>query len=203
MSPLPTTMSRKIFFAVAFCFASASAKFVHISSPVITNWGAWGHYEPCPPGTYVYGFQLIAESTQGFFGGDSALNGINLLCISPAVRRNASTSAATKISSAIGHEGYPRRVMECPDPYFANGFQLRSENFQGWYVDDTAANNLLLHCTNGRYIVGDGESRGLWTGIQKCPRGLVICGIQTQVEEPSKFDDTALNNVMMGCCEPV
>ncbi|CAG7689985.1 unnamed protein product [Allacma fusca] len=206
-SPLMCMLWMKLF-TDCWTLSSAIAQSILIPSPEVTNWGEWGPYEQCPPGSFVYGFQLTVESDQGFFGDDSALNGINLLCISPVVRRNtpefrsrnASINGVTKISSTVGHEGNLRHAFECPDPFFANGFELRSENDQGWYDDDTAANNFKLHCTNGQAIEGDGESWGAWTGVQTCPRGLIICGIQTQVEPASNTDDSTLNNVRMGCC---
>ncbi|OXA37208.1 Vitelline membrane outer layer protein 1, partial [Folsomia candida] len=111
---------------------------------------------------------------QGFFGDDSALNGIELLCINPTAKRparNASMTQFTTISSLMGHHGSFTGLLECPDPGFAVGFELRSE-----------------------------EDQGDWTGAITCPRGLRICGIQTQVEGPSDSDDTTLNNVNMGCC---
>ncbi|XP_021967511.1 vitelline membrane outer layer protein 1 homolog [Folsomia candida] len=168
-----------------------------------TDWGVWGGMETCSPGAYVYGFRLKVHSDQGFFGDDSALNGIELLCINPTAKRparNASMTQFTAISSLMGHHGSFTGLLECPDPGFAVGFELRSEEDQGFSTDDTAANNLKIYCSGLSVLEGAGEDWGDWTGAITCPRGLRICGIQTQVEGPSDSDDTTLNNVNMGCC---
>ncbi|OXA51856.1 vitelline membrane outer layer protein 1 homolog [Folsomia candida] len=167
-----------------------------------TNWGTWGDMATCAPGSYVYGFRLKVHSDQGFFGDDSALNGIELLCISPTAKRparNASMTEFSTITSLVGHHGSMTGLQECPDPGFAVGYELRSEGDQGFAVDDTAANNLKIHCSGLGILEGAGQGWGDWTGALTCPRGLKICGIQTQVEGPNS-DDTTLNNVNMGCC---
>lgn len=50
-----------------------------ISSPRITDWGAWGPWSTCPNREYVYGFQLKTERNRGEFD-DTGLNGIRLFC---------------------------------------------------------------------------------------------------------------------------
>ncbi|OXA37212.1 Vitelline membrane outer layer protein 1 [Folsomia candida] len=113
-----------------------------------TDWGVWGGMETCSPGAYVYGFRLKVHSDQGFFGDDSALNGIELLCINPTAKRparNASMTQFTAISSLMGHHGSFTGLLECPDPGFAVGFELRSEEDQG-DSDDTTLNNVNMGC---------------------------------------------------------
>ncbi|CAG7733777.1 unnamed protein product [Allacma fusca] len=201
-------MSGKIVLIAAFCFASALDTDIYIQSPRITDFGDWGEYEECPPGMYVFGFQLVSEEEQGAFGEDSALNGIYLLCLPFTARRNSpdflssylSSGAFSMISSSVGHDGYSRGIFDCPPKYFAIGFELRTEPVQGILYDDTAANNLRLICSNGRVLEGDGESWGEWTGAQTCPRDYLICGMQTQVEKPGAIDETTLNNIKLRCC---
>ncbi|CAG7824492.1 unnamed protein product [Allacma fusca] len=192
---------------VGFCIASAIAEVVLIASPRITDFGEWGQYEECPPGMFVYGFQMKVEPFQGqAWYDDTALNAIYLLCVPPAYRRDTyeflsqdpSTRAFAKISSLEGDRGYFRAVWECPHGFFAKGFELKSAKARGWAYDDTAANNMKLLCTNGLLMEGDGEKDGNWTGLQTCPRTLLVCGIQTQVELAAT-DLTMLNNFTHGC----
>jgi len=176
-----------------------------ISSPHVTSWGDWGELELCPAGSFVYGMRLTVEFDSGDLSDDSALNTIELLCTSPMGKRPSNISEASDlkefavISSLQGHAGVVGVLQECPIPGFAVGFQLRSEDDQGWLDDDTAANNLKLFCSTGEILEGYGDTWGDWTAEQHCPRGLQICGIQTQVE-PETDDDTSLNNVNMACC---
>ncbi|CAG7643022.1 unnamed protein product, partial [Allacma fusca] len=60
-----------------------------------------------------------------------------------------------------------------------------------------------MRCTAGRDLEGDAEPWGEWYGFRICPAGHVICGIQTQVEEVGTADDTTLNNIKLGCCQPI
>jgi hypothetical protein len=120
----------------------------------------------------------------------------------------------TEISSGVGNYGEWRGTYVCPGNSYANGFQLRSEPNQGVFVDDTAANNLNLYCSDGTILSGDGDDWGSWTTPQHCPAGMSLCGLQTQVysyefsritiafqiEMTAPVDDTALNNVDMLCC---
>jgi hypothetical protein len=146
--------------------------------------------------------RIKVEPYQGTFGDDSALNAIELLCISDARRmdkeKNKDKSFST-IKSREGHAGSYGAILECPEPGFATGFQLRSENDQGWYADDSAANDLNLFCSTGETINGGGMGYGSWTAERRCPRGLRLCAIRTQVEGDNS-DYTGLNNVDMGCC---
>ncbi|OXA55905.1 Vitelline membrane outer layer protein 1 [Folsomia candida] len=57
-----------------------------------------------------------------------------------------------------------------------------------------------LNCAGGLVLEGDGITEwGDWTTPQQCPRGTVLCGIQTQVETADVTDETGLNNVKMVC----
>ncbi|ODM91942.1 Vitelline membrane outer layer protein 1 [Orchesella cincta] len=175
---------------------------VLISSPHVTNYGDWGEIEKCPEGAYVFGYKLKVQHGGGVLVDDTALNGIELLCISLAKRHNATLSKAlTPITSTVGHAGDFGIILECPEPAFAVGFQLRSEPNQLLY-DDSAANDLKLSCSTGETLEGYGDPIfGDWTEPQHCPRSTYICGIQTQVESDGQTDNTSLNNVNMVCCD--
>jgi len=146
----------------------------------------------CSPGTYVYAVRLKVEFDQGTFSDDSALNAVDLICIGPTQKRpdaknNASISQFQVITSTVGHKGVHGIILECPDPHFAVGFQLRSEPDQ--ILDDTAANNFNLFCSDGATALnGYGMDWGDWTPPVACPRGLRVCAIQTLVEGPSKLN---------------
>ncbi|CAG7659370.1 unnamed protein product [Allacma fusca] len=111
------------------------------------------------------------------------------------------TPPLAKVSSEVALNGEIRREWQCSSPHFAIGFELRALEPQGVLWDDVAATNMILQCGYTESLLGDGEDVGVWTGPQNC-LNTVICGIQTQVEY-GKLDDTALNNVKFGCCEPV
>ncbi|CAG7732361.1 unnamed protein product [Allacma fusca] len=176
-------MSGKLVFILAFCSARAIAEIEIIESPPLTNWGEWYNYEGCPYASYVYGFQLRVHEFLDFsVTDDTALNSLYLLCSTPDARRagyeifvpDAHTPPLTMISSKVGLYGDLRREWQCSSPRFAIGFELRVLEPQGVSWDDVAASNLILHC-------GYGES----------------------LLEFATLDDTALNNVRMGCCDPV
>ena len=70
-------------------------------------------------------------------------------------------------------------------------------------IDDTAANKLVLYNGTEEYDTGQENMRGDWQGKQDCPTDLVICGLQTRVEEKFQGDNTALNGVVLLCCVPI
>ncbi|CAL8121814.1 unnamed protein product [Orchesella dallaii] len=179
-----------------------SADDVLISSPHVTNWGDWGEVEKCPVGSFVFGYKLKVQPGGGVLNDDTALNGIELLCITPTKRHNATQDKAlTPISSSVGHAGDFGQILECPEPGYVVGFQLRSEPNQLLY-DDSAANDLKLMCSTGETLEGYGDPIfGDWTEPQRCPRSTLVCGIQTQVESDGQMDNTSLNNVNMVCCD--
>ncbi|CAG7815034.1 unnamed protein product [Allacma fusca] len=204
-------MSWEHFFILAFYSVRTIIAVVDwIESFPLTKWGEWYQYEECPPGSYAYGFQLrVHEFMDSALTDDTVLNGIFLLCATPDARRAGYemfgpfdyTPPLAKVSSEVALNGEIRQEWHCSSPRFAIGFELRVLEPQGAFWDDVAASNMLLDCGYGESLLGDGEDFGVWTGEQTCPKG-VICGIQTQVEY-EKMDDTALNNVKFGCCEPV
>jgi len=167
-----------------------------IESPKVTDWGNWGDLEICPTGTFVFGYRQKVEPYQTVLSDDCALNSIELLCISPgksrapsaALTRSKHTGLLSKAFATViskeGHRGDWGPVTECPEPEFAVGFNLRSEKDQGWFADDTAANDFRMICSGGGVIdAGNGTPYGDWSDDLRCPRGTYVCGIQTQVED--------------------
>jgi hypothetical protein len=133
--------------------------------------------------------RLKLEFEQGFFDDDSALNAVDLLCINPMKKRPAKDASMEEfaiITSSEGHKGVHGPILECAAPFFAVGFQLRSEPDQTAVADDSAGNNVNLFCSDGTTLEGYGLTWGEWTPPVLCPRGLRLCAIQTQVEGPSK-----------------
>ncbi|CAL8129050.1 unnamed protein product [Orchesella dallaii] len=180
------------------CFSATTLANVNITSPPVTNWGIWGPFQRCPFGSYAQGFQLTTESFYGPFADDTALNSIKLFCGDPF---RPDTAVITSTVSPWGEEG---NIYSCY-PGFLNGFQLRVEENQG-SGDDTATNNVRFYCTNlptpNDYVEGDGLAFGSWGQVQHCYSNQVVCGIQTQVEPyQGDNDDSALNNVLMECCD--
>ncbi|CAL8129053.1 unnamed protein product [Orchesella dallaii] len=187
-------MNLRNFVLILFGLAATANADFNITSPQITNWGSWGRFQRCPFGRYAQAFQLKTEPHR-ITGDDTALNAIRLFCGDP----NQPDTAV--ISSTVGLFGSWGRVFSC-FPGYLSGFQMRVEEPQAT-GDDTAANNIRGFCRNTpTYLEGDGLGFGSWGPQLNCTRNHAICGIQTQVE-PSRGsdDDTALNNVLMECCD--
>ncbi|KAM3927315.1 vitelline membrane outer layer protein 1 homolog [Leptodactylus fuscus] len=179
-------------FAVLFLI-QASLTYGHwISVDNGGNWGDWECEEWCPSGTKATGFSLKMERPLGSKGDDTALNAIRLYCTS------SGRDTVEVITSKESKWGDWTSVSWCPSGHFIS-FALRVEAPQR-DEDDTAANNIMMQCSDYTIISGDGGywgSYGSWSG--RCPNG--ICGIKTRVEWPiGDGDDTALNDVQFACC---
>lgn len=166
----------------------------HVGSERVVQYGNWGNEETCPEGKFVVGFKLKVEPNQGS-GDDTSLNGIEFLC----------EGGETKTSS-VGQWGNWGGYRYCPTGKIAKGFRLRVESYQGETGDDTAANDLRLICEDGTTVNSDnGMEYGDWSSDRMCPNGMFITGIKTQIEAYHGagigYDDTALNNVDVKCCE--
>jgi len=185
-------------FAIIFAalFASAIAEPIILQSPQVTNWGSWREWEYCPSGSYVVGMQLKTHAYQGAFKDDTSLNGIKFYC-------DILGSQRSDIYIASGQEDYGSFGNNYFCEGVATGFQLKSEKSQTWFADDTAANNLRMYCNSDdtKYLEGDGERFGDFTNLQQCFKKQAICGLQTQVEDKSAADPTALNNIRVKCCD--
>uniref|UniRef100_A0A8C2JAJ9 Vitelline membrane outer layer protein 1-like n=1 Tax=Cyprinus carpio TaxID=7962 RepID=A0A8C2JAJ9_CYPCA len=166
-----------------------------------TNWGSWGSKDICPNGTYAAGFSLKVEQlSHGFWGDNTALNGIRLHCIDPSKGLSSSYENYASVQSEVGSWGQWTEIKWCPSGLLT-AFQLRVESSQG-IEDDTAANNIRFRCSQGSLLEGDGTNWGEWGGWSSTCKGKAICGIWTQVEAPQGMrDDTALNDASMLCCD--
>ncbi|XP_064296465.1 vitelline membrane outer layer protein 1-like [Phalacrocorax carbo] len=153
-------------------------------------WGEWGEPEFCSKGSHATGFQLKVDPYKGFFGDDTALNGIRLLC-----------SDGGGPTSAEGPRGTWSAPQSCGPAQRLVSFRLRVEAPRGPW-DDTAANNLAVTCRDGQVLEGQGASAGAWGNWSlPCPPGEGVCGLRTRVEPPQRHgDSTALNSVDFFCC---
>ncbi|XP_075434354.1 vitelline membrane outer layer protein 1-like [Ascaphus truei] len=128
-----------------------------------------------------------------WFGDDTSLNGIRLLCVS------SNNNEEYLIQSTEGAWGSWTSPVRCSNGNLI-AFTLLVSPPQGG-GDDTAANNIVFMCSDETILEGSWHvwgSYGEWS--QFCMIG--ICGISTRVEEyQGKGDDTALNDVKFTCCE--
>ncbi|KAM3924605.1 vitelline membrane outer layer protein 1 homolog [Leptodactylus fuscus] len=162
----------------------------------VTNggpWGEWGYRQWCPPNTKARGFSLQVERPLGSNRDDTALNTIKLYCAPPSSRDTVET-----ITSQEGNWGDWTSVSWCPSGNLISfALQVEPPQRKG---DDTAANNIMMQCSDHTIIRGNGGpwgNYGSWSAI--CSNG--ICGIQTRVEgRQGRGDDTSLNDVKFGCC---
>ncbi|KAF4098976.1 vitelline membrane outer layer protein 1-like [Onychostoma macrolepis] len=178
---------------------SASRPYISVLTVTNGKWfGSWGEVEMCPRGTYAAGFSLKVDKPSS--GDNKGLTGIRLHCISPLRALLDLHDDYSSVRSEVGSWGEWTEIKWCPC-CFLTAFKLRVESYQG-FGDDTAANNIRFKCSQETELEGKGTSWGEWGGwSQKCERG-GICGIKTQVEGPQgNGDDTALNDVIMYCCD--
>ncbi|XP_050699098.1 uncharacterized protein LOC126986767 [Eriocheir sinensis] len=160
------------------------------------DFGKWGKYEMCERGTYAYAFQLRVEEPLGIIWDDTALNSVRLYCRAPT-----SQASAGSVTSGYcwGAWGEPRA---CEPGAFLWGLRLWVEEPQG-PLDDVGATDLDMVCQDGSALNGGGVCWGQDSEWLTCPHGYVICGLRTRVESNAGVmgDNTALNDLMMMCCE--
>ncbi|XP_063606981.1 vitelline membrane outer layer protein 1-like [Penaeus indicus] len=167
------------------------------------NWGEWGPQVYCPLGTFAYAFQIKVEGEDHM--DDTAMNGIELFCRAPADvghegQPPKKDAKEFSITSTVQQWGDWKGKRECATGYLT-GLRMRSEEDQGFFIDDTAANDLDMQCNwSTDTLNGGGDHWGDWSSWESCPHNWAICGIETRVEADSATDDTALNNVRMFCC---
>ncbi|XP_056113734.1 vitelline membrane outer layer protein 1-like [Rhinichthys klamathensis goyatoka] len=164
------------------------------------DWGWWSSAEICPSGTYAAGFSLRVEPySDGYWADNTALNGIRLHCINRTSSQRP-YEYYSSIQSNIGSWGWWKDLKWCPSGYLTS-FQLKVESHQG-IEDDTSVNNIRFKCSQGSLLMGDGTKWGDWGHWSPSCKGTGICGIKTRIEKPQGMgDDTALNDVIMYCCD--
>ncbi|XP_055674138.1 vitelline membrane outer layer protein 1 homolog [Falco peregrinus] len=154
-------------------------------------WGEWGDIEFCPRGTYATGFQLKVEAPRGFFGDDTGLNGVRLIC----------NNGTEMVTSSEGPRGTWSDLVSCSRRHRLVSFRLRVEPPRGLW-DDTAANNLDATCSDGVVLEGEGGPAGAWGDWSlPCPSTWGVCGLRTRLECPQHGgDSTGLNSIQLICC---
>lgn len=156
------------------------------------NWGNWGDWGPkafCDTGKFVVGFKtkIEPEGTND----DTGLNGLILLC-----------SDKKELNSSNGEWGpWADSFSICPNNRYVTGFQVKVQDRQG-NGDDTATNAVRLMCSDGSVIKSNEGIYGSFAPeIFSCDCGYQVCGFRTQVESyQGGYDDTAMNNIEMYCC---
>ncbi|XP_045118100.1 vitelline membrane outer layer protein 1-like [Portunus trituberculatus] len=182
------------------------AKETHITLALdwAMNWGTWGPQEFCPEGTFAYAFEIKVEPEDS--NDDTSMNGIQLYCRLPMdaghdglpPRKGAREFS---ITSNVARWGNWRGMRSCTEGLLT-GLKMKSEEDQGFFVDDTAANDLEMQCNHSTTTLnGGGNHWGFYSSWATCPEGWAICGLMTRVEAESATDDTALNDVRMYCCQ--
>jgi hypothetical protein len=144
-----------------------------IQYPRHSDRGSWGYFEDCPMGQFVTGMQLKTEPDQGVISDDTATNGLMLYCNQPAFQTgNTTNSKGTSITSSVHKYGKWGSTFSCKSKFgLVTGFNVRFENYQGWFDDDTGVNNICMSCNQGvPCIQGDGTAFGEWTYTQMCPQ---------------------------------
>merc|ERR1711976_910539 len=166
----------------------------------------------CPDNSWAQGFQLKVESDQGGLDDDTALDGVRLECYDA----KGVYTGSVESSPDYDHSGEWMSKQYCTSNSFLDGIRLRSE--EGYrknkmYIetdktntkslDETAANNIDMHCINKNTLSGNGMFWGEWTDWKYCPTGTAVCGMKTKVQEYSGAftDDTALNEIIIYCCD--
>ncbi|KAK7067432.1 Vitelline membrane outer layer protein 1, partial [Halocaridina rubra] len=77
--------------------------------------------------------------------------------------------------------GFWGETHVCPNGSYAYGIDLRLEEEQGLFDDDTSVNALMLHCQtpNGTHtgeVTSSQMDRGHWTGVLTCAPGTFFRG---------------------------
>merc|ERR1711971_1505922 len=186
---------------------------VEIQPSALSHWGDWGEKSFCPDNSWAQGYQLKVESDQGGLDDDTALDGVRLECFDSKGVYTGSVESTPQYT----HSGEWMSKLYCTSNSFLDGIRLRSE--EGYYkknrmyiesdkantrsLDETAANNIDMHCINKNTLSGNGMFWGEWTDWKYCPTGTAVCGLKTKVQEYSGSftDDTAPNEIILYCCD--
>lgn len=96
---------------------------------------------------------------------------------------------------------WPEKIDTCPQGTYAQGFQIKTENYQG-PADDSSMNGIQLYCgasdsaPSVKSLVG---KWGDWGSKYFCANGGFINGFQLKSEEKGHIDETATNNIRVYC----
>lgn len=157
------------------------------------RWGTLGTAEYCggvPYADYATRFRIQYEQDGG--NDPSALNSICLMC----------SKNDTEICSKKGqYGGWHKATRICTNGF--TGFWLHHfwSRLPGLLGQDVGATNLFMQCDRSSWHRTDldWDNWGKWH-IHTCPKGKIICGLQTRVSDHG-VDDTGLNGVKMFCCD--
>ena len=109
-------------------------------SEISVDEGAWGQWDQqavnCPKNTYLNGFQLKVQPSQGTEEDDTAANDIIMFCNGTQIKSQHYDDANFGVWSSI--------VM-CPENMFIRGFNLQIEKRVPY--DNTALNNVRMYCS--------------------------------------------------------
>ncbi|NWX66754.1 VMO1 protein, partial [Promerops cafer] len=109
---------------------------------------------------------------QGFFGDDTGLNGVRLLC----------DTGTDTVTSSVGPYGDWKAPVWCPRGERLVSFRLRVEASRGLW-DDTAATDMAVRCSWGKVLDGQGLYRGNWGyWSDVCDPACGVCGIRSRVD---------------------
>jgi hypothetical protein len=163
------------------------------------QWGDWTDYVFCPPGQWANGYKMRVEANQGEHADDTALNAIELECVSPL-------GQSTSVRAHEGLWGDWGSTSTCPSGSYLQKARMRIERDQG-SGDDTAANNIEFTCSDQSSRLAIPSNQGAWGDVGAevgCPGNMVVCGISVRFEanQGEGGDDTALNGAKLACCSP-
>ncbi|KAM4567910.1 vitelline membrane outer layer protein 1 homolog isoform 1-T1 [Fundulus diaphanus] len=158
------------------------------------QFGNWTWPEMCPDNFFAVGFSVRVESNQ-YGDDDTALNGIRLIC-----SQDESRDYLYYVESHTGHFGEWSHPQYCPSGVLTS-FQIRVEEHQGMFGDDTAVNNIKFRCSSNPMMEAPGMHWGEYSyWSEDCTNG-GICGIETKMEDYQwGLDDSSLNDVRFFCC---
>ena len=166
--------------------------------PSAGHWGDWTQPLYCNEGSWAVGYQMRVEASQGTNKDDTALNTVQLQCLS----RDA--ASVEWIRPHDGIWGTWGAAVSCSATNnFLSSARMRVEPNLGSNRDDTAANDIEFGCSGGGSIsAGNGAPWGAWTSWNYCPAGSAVCGLSIRVEanQGSNRDDTTMNGLELYCC---
>jgi hypothetical protein len=168
---------------------------IYLSSPVVTNWGAWQGWADCPKGYYITGVNVWKRLLQQ--GSAVDLAGVVSLAFQceNIAGPISSSSIIESLAPGVPNDGWPS-FYSCSGNGAggaAIGFRLNSQKDQGPLPNDNVAtDNVEIICSCGptsihkpyENIPGPQSGhRGDWTQEQICEPRQALCGMQTQMAD--------------------